>query len=143
MDYTETTIVNAEQPTVWAALAAVTTYPRWTTSMTAVAPLDGERLAVGHRYRVSQPGLPTAVWRVIEVCDGESFTWENRSPGLHSVASHSVSKEGGATIVTLRLQQNGPLAGLLARLTGKKTRRFMALEAAGVKAAAESVTMRA
>ena len=139
MEYTETIRVEADRSRAWRALAAVTTYPQWTTSMTNVSGLDGPDLAVGHRFQIRQPGLPAAVWRVSEVRDGESFAWENRTPGLHSVATHRVSANpDGSTQVTLVLRQSGALASLIALLTQAKTRRYIALEAAGVKAAAES-----
>jgi hypothetical protein len=139
MEYTHTILTNAEPARAWEALAAVTTYPQWTESMRDVTGLDGPDLAVGRRFRIRQPGLPTAVWRVIQVRDGETFTWENRTPGLHSVATHRVSRDaGGDTRITLVLRQTGALAGLIRLLTQARTRRYLTLEAAGVKAAAEA-----
>ena len=139
MEYTETVRTTADRSRTWRALAAVTAYPQWTRSMTDVAGLDGDELAVGHRFRIRQPGLPSVVWRVSRLRDGEEFSWEARSPGLHSVASHRLSTNAdGSTEITLRLEQRGVLAGLVRLLTEAKIRRYIALEAAGVKAAAES-----
>jgi hypothetical protein len=107
--------------------------------MTDVTGLDGPELAVGRRFQIRQPGFPTAVWHVSDVRDGESFQWESKVPGLLSVANHRVSANAdGSTQVVLTLRQTGPLAGLIKVLTQAKTRRYIALEAAGVKAAAES-----
>ena len=139
MDYIETVRVEADPSRVWEALAAVDTYPQWTTSMTDVKGLDGPELAVGRRFQIRQPGFPAAVWKVSEVRDGESFRWESKVPGLLSVATHQVSANpDGSTQVVLTLRQTGALAGLMAALPPAKTRRYIALEAAGVKAAAES-----
>ena len=139
MEYIETIRIEADRSRAWRALAAVTTYPQWTTSMTAVSGLDGPELAVGRRFQIRQPGLPTAVWSVSDVREGESFAWENRMPGLHSVATHRVgANPDGSTQVTLVLRQTGAVAGLITLLTRGKTRRYIKLEAAGVKAAAES-----
>ena len=44
----------------------------------------------------------------------------------------------GGTRITLVLDQHGPLAGLIRLLTQRKTRRYLHLEANGLKAAAES-----
>lgn len=142
MDYEETIDTRADVAQVWAAMAAVRTYPRWTSSMTAVEPLDGPQLRVGHRFRIRQPGLPVTVWRVSEVDEGASFSWRADSPGVHTIAYHRVAArpEGGARI-TIGIRQTGVLAGLVAVLTAAKTRRYLALEAAGLKAAAEAATV--
>jgi hypothetical protein len=142
MNYEETidTQVNAER--AWAAVAAVTTYPQWTDSMTAIEPLDGPELRVGHRFRIRQPGLPVVVWRVSEVDDGTAFSWQADSPGVHTVAYHRVAAlPGGGARITIGIRQQGVLAGLIAALTAAKTRRYLTLEAAGLKAAAEAATV--
>jgi len=139
MQYTQAVRTTADRSRTWRVLAAVTSYPQWTPSMTDVAGLDGDELAMGHRFRVRQPGLPVMVWRVTGLRDGEEFTWEARSPGVHTLASHRLSTNAdGSTEITLRLEQTGPLAGFVRLLIGAKTRRYVALEAAGLKAAAES-----
>ncbi len=139
MEYTQTVRTRADASRTWQALAAVTDYPQWTKSMTSVTGLDGSELALGRRFRINQPGFPAVVWRVCELREGESFSWEARSPGLHTVASHSIAaKSDGGTQITLVLRQTGVLSGLMGLLTGKRTRRYIALEAAGRRAAAES-----
>ena len=80
------------------------------------------------------------MWRVTEIREGESFTWEVRSPGVHTVAHHRLSRNpDGTTEIELGLHQTGPLAGLVGLFTAAKTRRYLGLEAAGLKAAAEAV----
>ena len=139
MDYDRTTDATATLDRAWSALAAVTTLPQWTPSMSSVTPLDGEALREGHRFRIKQPGFPPVVWRVSEVRDGESFTWEAHSPGLHTVAYHRLSPNAdGTTRITIGLHQTGALAGVMAAITGSRTRRYLDLEAAGLKAAAEA-----
>ncbi|MFC0506733.1 SRPBCC family protein [Micromonospora costi] len=139
MDYGETITTTAGADRAWAALAAVTTYPRWTASMSSVQPLDGPALAVGNRFRIRQPGLPVTVWRVCEVRDGESYAWEARAPGVHTLAYHRLTPEAdGATRITIGIRQTGPLAGLVALLIAARTRRYLRMEAAGLKAAAEA-----
>jgi hypothetical protein len=139
MDYEQTVRVQADASRTWQALAAVTTYPQWTKSMTAVTDLDGPSLLTGNRFRIVQPGMPALVWRVSEVHEGASFRWEAHSPGVHTVASHELTRDpDGGTVLTLRVRQTGPLAGLIRLLTGVRTQRYMALEAAGLKAAAEA-----
>ncbi len=138
MRYEETITAGAAQARVWEALAAVTTWPRWTESMQEVQPLDGGDLTLGHRFRIKQPGMPPLVWRVSAVQAGESFTWETRSPGVRTSGFHRLAANpDGTTRITLVVDQTGPLAGLLNLLMGARTRRFLALEAAGLKAASE------
>jgi hypothetical protein len=139
MDYEETVRAQADPARTWQAMAAVTTYPRWTASMTEVTGLDGPDLALGHRFRIHQPGLPPVVWRVSELRAGEAFSWESHAPGLHAVAFHRLrTNADGSTQITIGLHQTGPLAGLIRLVTQTKTRRYLTLEAAGLKAAAES-----
>jgi hypothetical protein len=107
--------------------------------MTEVRPLDGAALRTGNRYRIRQPGLPPIVWRVTEVRDGESFVWEAHSPGVHTVAYHRLAANpDGSTRITIGIEQSGPLAGLVGALTAKRTRRYLEMEAAGLKAASET-----
>jgi uncharacterized protein YndB with AHSA1/START domain len=139
MDFEETTETRADPARTWAALAAVQTYPQWTASIRSVEPLDGPELRLGHRFRIRQPGLPVAVWQVSEVAEGRSFVWEARSPGVHTVAYHRLTPlPTGGTRITIGVRQRGPLARLVALLTAAKTRRYLALEAAGLAAAAEA-----
>ena len=136
----EQTISTAVDPTrAWTALAEVTAFPAWTRSMTSVEPLDGADLRVGRRYRIRQPGMLALVWRVSQVREGESFVWESRVAGVRTVASHELSADpaGGARI-TLSIDQSGALAGLIGALTGGRTRRYLRMEADGLKAASES-----
>jgi hypothetical protein len=139
MEYTYTVRTTADADHAWSALAAVTTYPQWTASMTTVTALDGEQLRPDRRYRIRQPGFPPVVWRVTDLVDGEAYQWEAHSPGLHTVAYHRLAPDAsGGTTITIGIRQTGALASLLGALTGSRTRRYLALEAAGLKAAAES-----
>lgn len=107
--------------------------------MTDVTGLNGSDLTVGRRFRIRQPGLPTVVWRVSEVREGEGFTWESRSPGVYTIAYHRVSANAdGSTQITIGIDQTGALAGVVRLLTEARTRRYLTLEAAGLKAAAEA-----
>jgi len=129
----------ADPASTWAVVTDVTSWPRWTASMTSVERLDDGPLRVGSRARVKQPGMSALVWEVTAVTEGAEFTWANTSPGVRTVARHRVTPTpSGATRITLELDQTGPLAGLVGLLTGRRTRRFLDQEAAGLKAASES-----
>jgi uncharacterized membrane protein len=135
---------RADLAHAWQALTDVTSWPEWTTSMTSVERLDDGLLAVGSRARVSQPGMPSLVWEVSEVRDHEEFTWTTHSPGVRTSGRHLLhSNADGTTRITLEIRQSGPLSGLIGALTGRRTRRYLALEAAGLKAASEATTAEA
>jgi uncharacterized membrane protein len=138
MDLDATVTTSASLARAWTTLIDVTTWPRWTKSMTSVQPLDGDALRVGSRVRIKQPGMPSMVWQVIELRDQESFSWTANSPGVRTQGHHRLSRNAdGTTQITVAIEQHGPLAGLVAALTGKRTRRYLAMEAAGLKAASE------
>jgi hypothetical protein len=84
--------------------------------------------------------MPVLVWRVTEVRDGESFVWETRTPGVRTVGFHRLDADpDGGTRIIIGVDHAGPLAWLVGALSGRRTRRYLKLEAAGLKAASETV----
>jgi uncharacterized membrane protein len=138
---TEQTIrISASVDAVWSVIHDVSSWPDWTASIRRVEVLDGQPLQVGSRVRIQQPRLPTAVWQVTELVPGRSFTWVNRSPGMTSVGTHSVAPgEDGVAVAALSLDQSGPLSFLARPFLGL-TRRYVQLEAEGLKARSEQTT---
>jgi uncharacterized protein YndB with AHSA1/START domain len=128
-----TVTIAAPPADVWAVLVDVEAWPTWTASMRSIRRLADGPLAVGSTVEIRQPGFPKARWEVTDLRDGQGFTWENRSPGVHSIGHHELEAHDGGTVVTLRLTQTGPLAGVLGALTGRRTRRFVDVEADGLR----------
>ncbi|HKD98215.1 MAG TPA: SRPBCC family protein [Micromonosporaceae bacterium] len=144
MEFTEHITTSASRDDAWAALTDVTDWPRWTTSMREVRPLGADAISVGNKFRVTQPGLPRAVWTVSEVRPGEAWLWSNSSPGMRSVAFHRLETNPDGTVeIAIGIRLTGLLAGLIGTLITGKTRRYLKLEAAGLKAASESAAARA
>jgi hypothetical protein len=113
----------------------------WTASITSVVPLDtSETFGAGSRARVKQPGFPGATWTVTEWTPDENFTWTARAPGVTTVADHGLtpSPDGTTTTLTLRLRQSGTLGGLIGLIFGSRTRRYVGMEAEGLKARTEA-----
>lgn len=137
MRFEETTTVDAGPERVWPVVVDVERWPEITDSVSGVQRLDDGPLAVGTRTRVRQPRLRPAVWTVTAIDSGRSFVWETSTPGLAMVARHEVTPAAAGSTLTLTLEQTGALAGVLGRLYAKRARRYLAMEAAGMKARAE------
>jgi len=130
--------IDAPPQLVWDVFSDVERWPEWTASVTSLVGRDGPDLAVGKRFAIKQPGMQKLVWRVTEIDPGSSWTWVQRSPGVLVTARHDViAQPGGRTLVRQQLDQRGVLGSLVGRLMVKKTKRFLALEAQGLKARAE------
>lgn len=131
--------IAAPPARVWDVLVDVERWPEWTESVTSTTPLDDGPLAVGSRVEVSQPRIPTGTYTVTSLEHGTSFTWEQRQPGSVVVAHHdSTPLPGGGTRVELRVVMSGLLGGVVGRLYRRLTERYLGMEAAGLKARAES-----
>jgi uncharacterized membrane protein len=135
---TEQIHIDADAASVWQVMVDAGRWPEWTESVSSVEVLDVGPLAVGHRVRIKQPGFPAATWTVTEVVPERSFTWENRSPGMTSVATHAIDPApAGGVDVTLTIDQTGLLAGPMKALTRARTARYVRMEAEGLKARSE------
>ena len=134
MNYEHSELIDAEPAAVWALYADVERWPEWTTSVTRVTGLEGADLRVGKRFRIEQPRLPSLVWDVTAVEPGASWTWMQRSFGSTTVATHEViPTEGQRTTVRQRIEQRGPIGVVVGLLMGRLTKRYLAIEAAGLK----------
>ena len=122
----------------WNALIDVESWPDWTPSMTRVERLDDGALRVGSRARIKQPRMPAMVWEVTELKPAREFTWVGRSPGVATTGRHVLEPTAGGTRLTLTVEHRGVLAGLVTRLTRRRTRRYLGLEAKGLKASTEA-----
>jgi uncharacterized protein YndB with AHSA1/START domain len=139
MRYATTVEIGAPPERVWAVLEDVEHWPDWTASIRTVEPLAAGGLAVGSGFRVGQPRMPALVWRVTALEPGRAFTWVARSPGIATTAVHEIEPaDDGRSKVTLRVEQSGPLAGLLGWLTAGQTRRYVQMEADGLRRRAEA-----
>ena len=138
MEHTVTFTVAAPADRVSSILQDVEAWPTWTASVSKVEWVSGDAMSVGAVARIKQPGFPSANWTVTEVIPGRSFTWEAKSRGVRSVGMHEVSPEGrDACTVRLAISQRGFLAPLLTLIAGRKSRRYVQMEADGLTRAAE------
>ena len=130
--------IDASAGVVWDVFVDVERWPEWTASVERIVALDGPAIEVGNRFEIKQPRMPTLVWEVTEVRPGVSWTWRQRSPGGTTLASHEVVPLGSnATRVLQRIDQRGPIGILVGVAMRKLTRRYLELEAQGLKARSE------
>ena len=138
--YVEVTVpIAASSEAVWAVLVDVERWPTWTGSMRSVTLLDGGPLAVGSVVRIKQPRLPVVDWTVTELDPGRSFTWGSESTGMSSQGVHDVRATGdGTSEAHLVFEQVGSMSALVGLVLGRMTRRYVQMEADGLKARAEA-----
>jgi uncharacterized membrane protein len=130
--------IDAPAALVWDVLAAVERWPEWTASVERIVPLAGTGIEVGKRFKVSQPRMPSLVWEVTDVERGVSWTWRQRSPGGTTLASHELDPQGAdRTLVRLRVEQRGPVGVAFGVLMRRLTKRYLDLEARGLKERSE------
>lgn len=142
---------SAEIPTpidlVWRVYTDVERWPQWMESMDHVdlaasgGAIEGEPLQLGSQVWISQPRLPSATWEVTELTPGRSWTWVSRSPGATSTATHRLTAIDAATTrVDTSLEMTGLLGALAGRLISARARRYLAMEAEGLRAACAAHT---
>ena len=126
--------IDAPPEAIWSVMMAVEAWPEWTESMSSVSHIDAPPLRVGSQIRIKQPRLPAAEWIVTEIAPLVSFTWRSRNFALTSEAVHRVEVVGEhGSRVTLTLEWHGPLGWLVGLIFGRIAKRYLALEAEGLK----------
>jgi uncharacterized membrane protein len=130
--------IGAPAARVWQILCDAERWPEWTPSVRSVTLHDGA-LRVGATATIDQPRIPTVTWTVTALDESRGFTWESGGAGARTVARHTVDGTGeGRCRVTLSVTQSGAVGSVVGRLYRGLTDRYLAMEAAGLKARAES-----
>ncbi len=132
-EFGETVTVDGGVAQVVDVLTAVQRWPSWNGSVTSVDRSGSGPLTTGEQITVKQPRLPAARWTVTDV-DGTGFVWETPSLGIHNTGDHRATPTAdGRTTVTLTLTMSGPLAGVTSMFFGGLIRRYVKLEADGLR----------
>ncbi|MFJ6197034.1 SRPBCC family protein [Micromonospora sp. NPDC092111] len=134
MRFEASTEIAAGIDRVWAVQTDVDRWPEWTASVRAARRLEPGPFTLGATARLEQPRLRPAVWRVTEIDPPRWFVWESDSPGVHVRGEHRIVPLADDRVrVELAVVLTGPLAGLTGRLGGRTTRRYLRLEADGLR----------
>lgn len=135
MEQTTTVEIAAPPERVWEVMADVERWSEWTDTVTWVRRLDEGPLRAGSRAKINQPKLPETDYVVTELEPGRGFTWVATRPGMLTTARHTIEPvAGGGCRVRLTVEQAGWLGSLMGRFYRGLTDRYLATEAAGLKA---------
>jgi hypothetical protein len=129
--------IHAPSERVWEVMSDIERWHEWTPSVTSIRRLGRGPLAVGSRAIIRQPKFPPAMWKITAFAPGQGFTWVSVGPGIKVVGRHAVEPKGSASQATLSLELQGLFGGLFGRLTKDITERYLAFEAAGLRARSE------
>jgi Polyketide cyclase / dehydrase and lipid transport len=139
MNFEDAITIDAGRARVWAVYSEVERWPEWTDSVASVERVSGSGVEVGATVRIRQPRLPAAVWEVTELDPGVSWTWTSHAPGITTVAWHRLAEQVDGTVrVELGIEQRGALGRVVGTVYSNLIRRYLAMEAAGLKARCES-----
>jgi hypothetical protein len=139
VEFRETVTVSAPVADVVRVLLDVERWPSWTASMSRISRTAGPGpLAVGDTVRIKQPRLLPATWTVTTLNES-GFRWTSSMPGVRSTGDHwAVDAGDGRTTVTLGLTFTGPLARPIGMVYAGLVRRYMRMEAEGLRREVEA-----
>lgn len=129
--------IAAPPERVWSVMSDFEKWPDWTASVQSIRRLDAGPLRVGGRVMIRQPKFPPAAWTLMEFEAGRHFICRSGLPGMWVIATHTIEPTATGSRVTLTLHYRGLLGKLLARMTREITRRYLSLEANGLKLRSE------
>ncbi|SDO78123.1 Carbon monoxide dehydrogenase subunit G [Pedococcus dokdonensis] len=135
MEQSTTIEIAAPPERVWEVMSDVERWSDWTSTVTWVRRLDEGPLRAGSRAKINQPKLPETEYVVTELEPGHGFTWVATAPGVLTTARHTIEPlADGGTRVRLSVEQSGWLGSTMGRFYRGLTDRYLATEAAGLKA---------
>ena len=139
MRFEQSIDIEAGQQRVWDVLTDLEAWPERIETVDSVKLLTPRPVHAGSRVRLRQPKLPEGTWEITAWDAPAFFEWHQTSPGVTSIAGHRIEAlEEGRSRLTLTLEMRGLLVPMFGRFYEGLTNRYMAIEAEGMKRAAES-----
>jgi hypothetical protein len=139
MEFRDSITIAAPASVAGAVMTAVQEWPSWTASVSTVTRSGTGPLTVGETVVVKQPRLAPSTWTVTRT-DANGFEWtSSSSPGIRNVGGHwAVDNGDGTCTAELTLSFTGPLAFVARLFYSGLIRRYMRMEAEGLRATAEA-----
>ncbi|KIM10926.1 MAG: hypothetical protein KU37_07360 [Sulfuricurvum sp. PC08-66] len=134
MMYESSVTIKASKEKIWNELSQVSTWALWIPTVSDIKPLDGEELALGRRFLVSQPKLKPTKWTVNKLEPYERFDWVAKMLGLKMVAEHIIIEESPSRCtVVLRFGFEGIFAKFAVKSYGELTQNYINQESLAIK----------
>src|SRR5436190_324140 len=111
---------TARPDAVWRRYLDVEHWSEWSRHGVERSRLDGP-FEVGTKGKSKAPGMPTATSRLVTVEPDARFVSEVRMPGARLRFEHVVEPNERGTRITHRVEVDGSLAAVYARIIGKTT----------------------
>jgi uncharacterized membrane protein len=131
--------IDAAPAQVWGIMSDIERWPEWTASITSVTRTSDGPLGVGSTAHVKQPKLAAANFVITRWQPDGGFDWVTRNAMVSALGHHAIEPTAHGSRVTLWVEFSGPFAGLIAWLYGDLTRRYVQMEAEGLKRRSERV----
>ena len=139
MLFEESIDVEAGQQRVWEVLSNLEDWPSHIETVDVVELLTPGPVAEGSRIRLKQPKLPEGEWEITVWDPPSYFEFHQKSAGVTNIAGHRVEALAeGRSRLTLSLEMRGLSVPVVALFYKDLTKRYMTIEAEGMKGAAES-----
>lgn len=139
MRFERSIVIDAPQRRVWDVLTDLEAWPQRIETVDAVELLTPAPLAKGSRVRLKQPKLGEGTWDVTVWDPPSYFEWTQTTGGITGTAGHRVEALGeDRSRLTLTLDMRGLLIPVVALFFRGLTKRYMDLEAEGMKRASET-----
>jgi uncharacterized protein YndB with AHSA1/START domain len=130
----ETTVeISAPPAEVWAATVDVEAWPTWSAATDTVRRQERGPIGPGSTAIVIQPKLRPATWTVRAAVRDETFVWDTAGPGYVVTARHEIRPRGDGSSLRLQVVMTGPMSRVVWWVTGGVVRRYLDLEADGLK----------
>lgn len=140
--FAQTMTIDAPVDAIWPVLSDVVRWAEWTPTILKVEPLTETPLAVGRRYRVTQPRSQPLVYEVTSLEPGRGFSWRATAPGVVVTADHNLANKGAGTELELVFAYGGALGSLLGIVFAGLTARYLRTEAEQLKKLCEAAPVR-
>jgi hypothetical protein len=125
---------SAPVSTIWQVW---TTPSTWQGSVIEAANIDGD-FGVGAKITTKVKGYPASTSTVTHVDSPRIWVGVAKAPGLTMTYEHVIETDGTSAVLTERAIISGPLAGVAARLIGKRLESTFAATTAHCAQLAES-----